>query len=180
MRAFTIRKAGEADLPALKLMQDRSMRALGAAFYDAATLAAFIDAFGTMDFSVVAEGHYFVATDRAGAVLGCGGWSRQMPGYQRDVKPVPVDPRAATVRGVFTDPAFARQGIGRAIMRQVELDAARHGIMRLDLTATLPGVALYEALGYATVERRSIDLGNGLSFGCADMVRSLAAFAAAA
>lgn len=156
------------------------MRALGAAFYDAMSLAAFIERFGTMDFSIVGEGHYFLAASGDGVVLGSGGWSRQMPGYQHEARQALPDPRGATVRGVFTDPAFARQGIGRAIVRQVEIDAAEHGIMRLELTATLSGVAFYEALGYATVERRSIDLGNGLSFGCADMVKSLAAFAAAA
>lgn len=149
------------------------MRALGDGHYGPDEIATFIEQFGTMDFSVVREGHFFVATDRRGNLLGSGGWSRLPPGYQRGVASATASPEIATVRGVFVDPAAARTGVGTAVMRHAEADAAEHGVTTFRLTATLSGVALYEALGYREQERRAISLRGGLSFGCVDMEKRL-------
>jgi len=46
------------------------------------------------------------------------------------------------VRSVFVDPAIARRGVGSAIMRHVEEDAALHCVRLLGLTATLSGAPL--------------------------------------
>lgn len=170
--APVVRLACPADIPSIAALQLRSMQALGNAHYPAAALAVFLDRFGTMDFAVIDEGHFFVAHDEDGNVLGTGGWSRLAPGYQQGVPPHPR-PDAPTVRGVYCDPGMARSGIGSAIMRHVEADAARYGFAALKLTATLSGVALYARLGYRELGRRSIDLGDGLAFGCVDMAKRL-------
>jgi GNAT superfamily N-acetyltransferase len=166
---IAIRVAQAADIPAIRAMQEHSMRVLGGDHYAPDEIAAFVEQFGTMDFAVVREGHFLVATDQRGHVLGSGGWSRLAPGYQCGSGAVSPQRDIATVRGVFVDPAAARRGIGSAIMREVEADAAERGITLLRLTATLSGVALYEALGYRETARRAIELRDRLSFGCADM-----------
>lgn len=172
--SITIRTAGAADIPSIRALQERSMRELGGRHYTADELIQFIARFGTMDFGVVDEGHFFIAMDAGGTPAGTGGWSRRPPGYQGGRGAgEPAD--AATVRGVFVDPAAARRGIGSALMRHIEGDAAAHGVTTLKLTATLSGEALYAALGYREVRRRAIDLSGGRSFGCVDMEKPLTA-----
>lgn len=171
--SITIRTAVAADIPSIRALQERSMRELGGKHYTPDELALFIARFGTMDFGVVEEGHFFVAMDADGIACGTGGWSRRRPGYQsgrRAEEPA----QAATVRGVFVDPTAARRGIGSALMRHIESDAAAHGIATLKLTATLSGEALYATLGYREIARRAIDLPGGRGFGCVDMEKALA------
>ncbi len=170
---ITIRTAQAADIPAIRAMQEKSMRVLGGNHYTPDEIAAFVAQFGTMDFAVVREGHFLVATDQNGSLLGSGGWSRLAPGYQRGSGAASPRRDIATVRGVFVDPGATRNGIGTTIMRHTEADAARHGVSMLKLTATLSGVALYEALGYRETARRAIDLRDGLRFGCVDMEKQL-------
>jgi ribosomal protein S18 acetylase RimI-like enzyme len=172
-RTIEIRAAQAADIPAIRAMQERSMRVLGGKHYAPDSIAAFVEQFGTMDFAVVGEGHFLVATDQHGGLLGSGGWSRLAPGYQRGSGAASPPRDIATVRGVFVDPAAARNGIGAAIMRHAEADAAKHGISMLRLTATLSGVDLYQALGYRETARRAIELRDGLRFGCVDMEKPL-------
>ena len=168
MSTVDIRKAASDDIPAIRTLQERSLRVLGDGHYAPDEVASFIMRFGTMDFTIVEEDHFFVATDASGVAVGTGGWSQRPPGYQGGQGSAAA-PGTATVRGVFVDPDATRMGIGSAIMRHVEADARAHGIRTLALTATLSGIALYRALGYRERRRRAIDLGGGLSFGCADM-----------
>jgi GNAT superfamily N-acetyltransferase len=170
-RHFTIRQAGPSEIPAIRAMQGRSMRELGQRFYDADAIGAFLGEIGTMDDAVVGEGHYFVAADDRGAILGSGGWSRLRPSYARAADAAPDD--AATIRSVFVDPRAARRGIGSAIMAKAEDDAARHGVDTLRLTATLSGVPLYARLGYRAVAPREIRLAGGARFACVAMEKRL-------
>ena len=68
---YDIRAARAADIPAIRAMQARAMRALGAGFYRPAVIAAFLERIGTMDDAVVHEGHFLVA-DAGGAIVGSG------------------------------------------------------------------------------------------------------------
>lgn len=149
------------------------MRVLCGSHYTPDEIETFVEQFGTMDFAVVEEGHFLVAADDRGKLLGSGGWSRLPPGYQRGIGSASAPRDIATVRGVFVDPAATRNGIGATIMRHTEADAARHGVSMLRLTAMLSAVALYEALGYRQTARRAIELRDGLSFGCLDMEKRL-------
>jgi GNAT superfamily N-acetyltransferase len=58
----------------------------------------------------------------------------------------------ARVRAMYTDPAFARRGVGRLILRLCEAAAAAEGFTRLELMATLAGRALYARCGYEDIE----------------------------
>jgi GNAT superfamily N-acetyltransferase len=169
---YRIRPARPADIAALRAMQARSMRALGRAFYEPTAIAAMLEQIGTMDDAAVAEGHFLLAEDRGG-IVGSGGWSRLVPGYEAMVGGNALDLGDATIRSVFVDPAAARRGIGSAIMARAERDAARHGIRRLGLTATLSGVPLYRRLGYRPVAEVAVDLGGGRRFGGLKMEKLL-------
>jgi len=150
------------------------MWTLGADFYTRAEIANFMEAFGTMDNAIVIEGHFFIAEDPVGAILASGAWSRVRPGYAAGMSAREPAADIPTVRSVFVDPAIARRGVGSAIMRCVEDDAALHGVRLLGLTATLSGVPLYERLGYQVQEVTQIKFRDKTRFGCVKMRKPLA------
>ena len=63
---------------------------------------------------------------------------------------------------MYTHPAFKRRGVGRLILAEAEKAAAAEGFRRVELMATLAGVPLYRACGYAEIERRTADVGRVL------------------
>ncbi|KJS19339.1 MAG: hypothetical protein VR78_03445 [Hoeflea sp. BRH_c9] len=149
------------------------MWVLGGDFYTPSEIAGFLTLFGTMDDAVVDEGHYFVAEDHRGAILGSGGWTRSRPRYATASAGTRNPSDAPTVRSVFVDPAATRRGVGSAIMARTEQDAIDHGAETLQLTATLSGVALYQRLGYQTVEVTALDLPDQSRFECVRMRKAL-------
>ena len=173
MSRFIIRPAHPADIPAIRTMQERSMWVPGGDFYTSSEIANFLTLFGTMDDVVVEEGHYFVAEDHRGAILGSGGWTRSRPGYAKAIAASEAGTGMPTVRSVFVDPAATRRGVASAIMLRTERDALEHGVDTLHLTATLSGFALYEAFGYRTEEATVLKFPDQSRFECTRMRKSL-------
>lgn len=155
-------------------MQSRAMRRLGAAFYPAEAIEAFLSVVGTVDDSVIGEGHYFIATTPCGRIVASGGWSREVPHYERhrDRTAAKAGIGGAVVRSVYVDPDMARRGLGTGIMRTLERDAACTGVRALTLTASLSGVPLYLSSGYRPMVRGSLDLG-GIGFAFVKMKKAL-------
>lgn len=58
----------------------------------------------------------------------------------------------ARINNVYTEPAFRRRGIARALLRAVLDDCRGRGIAYATLAATADGAALYRALGFAPKE----------------------------
>lgn len=155
---ITLRPARHEDIPSLNALITRSARALSVGFYTPAqTEAAIRHVFG-VDTALVDDGTYLVA-EIDGVIAGCGGWSHRRTLYggdQRKVgEDVHLDPRvdAARIRAFFVAPEWARRGIGRRILEACASAAAEAGFSTLELMATLPGVPMYAACGFAEVER---------------------------
>lgn len=180
MRAahLKIRRAERREADRIRAMQELSFCVLGAADYTPAQISSYIRQIGTFDPAVIDEGHYFVAIDRSGAIVGTGGWSQLAPRYGGS--PASTNPRSALIRSVFVTPSAARRGIGSAIMRHSEADAAARGVTMLSLTATLSGVPLYAALGYRAIRERDIELACGQRLGFVEMEKSIAGASIAA
>ena len=53
---------------------------------------------------------------------------------------------------MYTHPDFARRGVGRAILARCEAAAREAGFARVELMATLSGIPLYTAAGFAPIE----------------------------
>ena len=111
-----------------------------------------------LDTQLVRDGTYFVI-ESEGRIAGCGGWSWRSTLYGGDDSVVSREPEAldpakdaARIRAMYTDPDFARRGIGRLVMRLCEEAAMRAGFRRATMMATMAGVPLYEASGYVAVE----------------------------
>lgn len=157
-----LRPATPADTAALNALITESARVLSQGFYTPEeTESAIRHVFG-VDSRLVADGSYFVA-ERDGALAGCGGWSRFRTLYGGDQRPVGGDDRldptreAARIRAFFVAPAHARQGVGRALLVACADAAQEAGFRRLELMATLPGVPLYTAMGFAPL-RETVDV----------------------
>lgn len=172
---YCIRRACARDLEAIQALHARSLRALGAAHYPAPLIELCLARVPTIEAALIDEGRYLVATGPAGRIVGSGGWSTLRPGYAAPDEP--DDPAAATIRGVFVDPDFARRGIASSLIACAEAAALAHGIERLRLKATLSGVPLYLRLGFRPTGRGAIDLGGGAGFAYVAMEKGLGAAA---
>ena len=121
-----------------------------------------------MDTQLIRDGTYFVV-ESEGKIVGCGGWSHRRTLFGSDARtdrePGKLDPRtdAAKIRAFFIDPAYARRGIGRAILHTCEEAARAYGFTRFELMATLPGVRLYRACGYVGEARITYPVGPDLA-----------------
>jgi len=175
MSQLEIRLAARSDLPALRDMQERSLRILGCHSYTATQIEAFIARIGTMDDYLVDDRTYLVA-QRDDDILGCGGWTTRLPGYARHARneTQPTDAGRATVRSIFVEPLAARQGIGRQVMKAVE-DAMRgEGFRIAELGATDCGLGFYRHIGFRPVTEFSVDLGDGIDMHFTRMQKTLA------
>ena len=129
---------------------------------------------------MLADGTYF-AVEEHGRLVGCGGWSFRSTLFGGDARTdrdsSMLDPRtqAAKVRAFFVDPGNARRGIGTLLLERCEKEARSRGFSRLELMATLPGVKLYAARGYAGSDTVNYDLGNGETIEFVPMRKTLAA-----
>ena len=113
-----------------------------------------------IDTQLIDDGTYFVV-EAASELAGCGGWSQPGDYVWREPFARPqcrlLDPKteAARIRAMYTSPDFARQGVGKLVMRLCEEAARAEGFHRAELVATLAGEPLYRACGYAVIEHFS-------------------------
>jgi GNAT superfamily N-acetyltransferase len=163
---LSLRRATPADVPALKTLIARSARGLSQTEYRSSQIeGALRGAFG-VDTQLLADGTYFVV-EQAAALVGCGGWSYRATLFGGDSRTdrdsSTLDPRtqAAKIRAFFVDPDHARRGIGSLLLDHCEQQAREHGFSDVELMATLPGVKLYAARGYAPLPMVRFDVGDG-------------------
>ena len=163
---LTLRKATAGDIPALNELIARSARGLSIEEYRPEQIeGALRGAFG-LDTQLLADETYFLVEDH-GRIVGCGGWSFRSTLFGGDARPGRdasiLDPKAqaAKIRAFFVDPDHARRGIGSLLLDHCERQARSHGYTRIELMATLPGVKLYAARGYAGGEMVRFDVGGG-------------------
>jgi len=154
---LTHRLAIPTDLPALRTVMDRAIAELQKDFLDPAQIAASRAVMG-LDTQLVADGTYFLV-EAKGRIAGCGGWSRRATLYGGDHStdlrdPALLDPAtdAARIRAMYTDPDFARRGVGRLVISLCEDAARAAGFARAELMATLAGEPLYRTCGYTAIE----------------------------
>src|SRR6476469_664043 len=157
MAGFTHRVATMDDLDALREVMRRSIEKLQDGFLTPEQVRVSHSVMG-LDTQLIKDGTYFVV-EKDGRIAGCGGWSWRSTLYGGDESMVSREPEAldpatdaARVRAMYTDPDFARQGVGRIVMRLCEEAAMKAGFRRATMMATMAGVPLYEACGYVQVE----------------------------
>jgi GNAT superfamily N-acetyltransferase len=158
-----LRTATLEDREAIEQLIAISARELSRADYMPAQIEAAIASVFGVDTELIHDGTYFVV-EHGGELIGCGGWSKRKTLFGGDRfagrESGLLDPahEAAKIRAFFVHPAWARRGIGRMLLQSCEAAAQANGFQSLELMATLPGVRLYQAMGYIGDERISYQL----------------------
>ncbi len=171
-----IRKATAADVPRLREVIEASVQGLQAEDYSPAQIEGALRSVYGVDSQLIADGTYLVAevfdsqiqeSQKEPEIVACGGWSKHKTLYGGDQfagrEDSLLDPArdAAKIRAFFVHPQWARRGIGGMILEACENAALEAGFTRLEMGATLSGVAFYKAKGYAEIESQEAPLGNG-------------------
>jgi GNAT superfamily N-acetyltransferase len=145
-----------ADIPAIAELMSRSIAELQRGFLSDDQIAASRAHMG-LDTQLIVDRTYFLI-HRGDALAGCGGWSMRATLFGGDASggrdPARLDPASqpARIRAMYTHPDHVRRGVGRYLLDLCERSAAAAGFRSLEMAATLAGVPLYEACGYAGIE----------------------------
>jgi GNAT superfamily N-acetyltransferase len=151
------------DVPAMNALIARSGIELSEGFYTKRQAQAVTQHVFGVDTQLVLDRTYFLIELR-GQLVACGGWSKRATLFGADHAKQGADPlldpasEPARIRAFFVDPAAARQGLGRTLLKHCSEQAAAAGFRTLELAATMPGVPLYLATGFEIVERFEITL----------------------
>jgi GNAT superfamily N-acetyltransferase len=174
---FTHRLATREDLPELRRLMERSIRALLGVHLDAERVEASFEIMG-VDTTLIDDGTYFVV-EFGERIAGCGGWSRRATMFGgdhsagRDARLLDPEREPARVRAMYTDPEFARRGVGSLVLSLCEAAAASEGFTGVELVATAAGEPLYSKCGYVLVQRIDVPTSRGVTVPCARMTKKL-------
>jgi GNAT superfamily N-acetyltransferase len=178
-----VRKAVAADVARLQEVIEASVRGLQAQDYSPTQIEGALKSVYGVDSQLIADGTYLVAetleTEKATQIVACGGWSKRKTLYGGDQyagrEDSMLDPSgdAAKIRAFFVHPDWARRGIGSLILKACENAAVEAGFTRLEMGATLSGVAFYRAKGYAEVQSQTVALGNGEALPIVKMAKEI-------
>lgn len=162
------------DAASLRKLIAHSVRVLESPDYSRDQIEGSLEGTQGVDTRLIADGTYYVAEAIEGSgeplLVGCGGWSQRKTPYgsdsRADRQDELLDPAvdAAKIRAFFVHPEWTRRGIATQILEACEQAGCAAGFRRFEMTATLTGLRMYLARGYAEVERTLIPLPNGVSY----------------
>lgn len=176
--AWHLRNAQPDDVRGLLTLIGRSGVELSAGFYTPEQAQAItLEVFGVDSQLIVGQSYYLV--EQQGVPVACGGWSQRLTVFGGDQTKTCADPLlnpatdAARIRAFFVVPEMARRGLGSLLMRHCMEQAAQAGFRSLELAATLPGVPLYRAFGFAELQAFEVQLSGGIRVPLVRMGRAL-------
>jgi GNAT superfamily N-acetyltransferase len=178
---ITIRRAVPEDIAPLNALIEASVRRLAVGFYDVQQIESSLRHMFGVDSQLVDDGTYFVV-DVGGVRAACGGWSgrqtlfggdQHKADHQATDAPVAPATMPARIRAFFVHPDFARRGLARRLYEHCASEARAAGFRALELMGTLPGVPLYRALGFETLEAVGVELPDGVVIPCERMWREM-------
>jgi N-acetylglutamate synthase-like GNAT family acetyltransferase len=184
-KKYKIRLADEADIRALRELIEKSVRMLQREDYSAEQIEAALGTALGVDTQLIADRTYYAAeTELASGeklLVACGGWSRRKTLFGSDNGPYResalLNPQtdAAKIRAFFVHPEWVRMGIATKILEACEKSAMAEGFRHFEMGATLTGVPMYLARGYAVMERIEVPLPGGLTLPVVRMGKSIIA-----
>ena len=130
------------------------------------------------DTLLIDDGTYFVIDADAG-LAAAGGWSKRDTLFGGDqaqrAEDRMLDPATepARIRAFYVHPDWARRGLGKRIVEACVDAAKAAGFRRMELAATLPGIALYRACGFEEHEAFVAPTPDGVGLPVVRMARNL-------
>lgn len=179
--SITTRLATFEDVPVLQQLIAKSVRGLSEGYYTSRQAESAIKYVFGVDSQLIIDSTYYVAETKD-AIVACGGWSRRNTLFggdqHKDIEDPLLNPAtdAARIRAFFVHPDWARRGIGRMMINMCEIAAHHAGFGKMELGATLPGVPLYEAMGYKVAKKIKVPLPDGEIFVVVSMKKNLNLF----
>ncbi len=173
-----LRIATPDDAAAVDALMKASAAVLFPRFYDERQAKSAVRHVAQADPLLLADGTYFVL-EADGEMVACGGWSRRDRLYTgsgdaaEDARALDPETEPARVRAMFVRADWTRRGLGRRILEECEEAARSEGFSRLILTATLPGVPLYSALGFEPTGDVEVTMPDGVSIPCVTMKKAI-------
>ena len=173
-----LRVATPADAERVEALMKESGAAIFPRFDDERQSKSAVQYVAHADPMLLADGTYFVL-ESAGELVACGGWSRRARPYTGsgefadEDRALDPSTEPAMVRAMFVRDDWTRRGLGRRILDECEAAARREGFRQLELMATLPGVPLYAACGFETIEEGELALTDGVTLEYATMTKTL-------
>jgi GNAT superfamily N-acetyltransferase len=174
----TTRLATFEDVPELQQLMALSARQLSTDYYTVEETEGAIKYIFGVDSQLIEDGTYYLVESKD-SIIACGGWSRRSTLFGGDQHKDLTDPLlnpatdAARIRAFFVHPDWARKGIGKMLMNICEKAAFQYGFTKIEIGSTLPGVPLYEAMGYHAVKKIKVPLPNGVTFMVVNMKKDL-------
>lgn len=138
-----VREAEPSDAAAVCRVHEAAIRGLGPRGYDDDQVDAWAGDRSPADYDFDTE-DYDVVADRDGEVVGFGTLVPERPDYLTDRGDSP----AGAVEAVYVHPDHAGEGVGSAILADLEREARDRGLASLGLQASLNAVEFYERRGY--------------------------------
>lgn len=156
-REPVVRPAREADLPRLRVLFQRSIRALAVGHYEDPQIEAWAGS---------AEDDDWIAPSELPGV-----WVAQIGVSLVGFAELDVEDRE--VRMVYVEPTVADRGIGTRLLERVEAEAAGRGIEGLSLRSSLNAVSFFERFGWEKRAEREQRLADGTILRIVDMEKAI-------
>jgi len=173
-----LRVANLDDAVPIEALMKESAAAIFPRWYGEQEAASAVEHVAVVDRMLLEDGTYFVL-EADGEVVACGGWSRRDRLYTGsgdgadDARLLDPVTEPARVRAMFVRDDWTRRGLGRRIIVACEEAARREGFSRMALSATLPGVPLYQACGFEATEEVETVLVDGAKLVCVSMEKPI-------
>ncbi len=135
--------------------------------YDAKLLEQVLPRMTVAQSRLLESGSYYVAEASGGAIVGCGGWTKERPGTGE------IMAKVGHIRHFGVHPEWTRCGVGKALYTRCELDARDAGLSQFECYASLNGEAFYAALGFRRLAEIDVDMFDGLRFPSVHMVADI-------
>lgn len=154
-----IRAAEPTDADAVRRVHRASIEGLGPEAYDSEQVEAWASGCESADYaSTIADDDVrFVVAERDGDIVGFGSLR-----LERLADESTAD---AEITGVYVHPSVAREGVGTALLADLEREARERGRRLLGLSASLNAVPFYDHHGYERVETRTHEFSGHRSTG---------------
>ncbi|WP_435063108.1 GNAT family N-acetyltransferase [Halobaculum sp. EA56] len=148
-----VREATPGDAAAVCRVHEASIRGLGPRAYDAEQVDAWAGDRSPGDYDHLGDGDaYNIVAEVDGAVVGFGTLVPEPPDYLSEPPAALELPDGSgtvgAVEAVYVDPDRAGEGLGSALLADLEREARERGLRALGLHASLNAVGFYERHGY--------------------------------
>jgi len=161
MNAISIRNAVREEWPTVLAIHYRAIHEIASTDYPEEILNAWGTPVGQPDFTKFDEklkhGQVIIVAEIEGMLVGFG----------------ELIPDKNELLAVYVNPDYVRQGVGTAILHELENIARKKQLPFLQMAASLTAVPFYEDNGYSSVERDAYTLQTGVSMDCVRMRKEL-------